>query len=210
MRDLCNDIIFIVENYELYSKENISLDKIKPNFDKACTKLNRYLKGYEVEYNTIEGKPNKPFIPLFAVRNPKFSKHMTQGVYVALLIKRNEGIYISLNQGTENREKADIRNDKNKYRRIANDIIATYDIEYKNDLVDDIDLTSNIYGNLKRPKSYEEGNIKAIFYDINMLEIYPEKFLRDIIWFMELYRKVLVRASNTLSDIDYKETQLEP
>jgi hypothetical protein len=205
MRDLCNNLIFIIENYELYSKDNISLDEIKPNFDKVCNKLNRYLKDYEVEYNTIGGKPNKPFIPLFAVRNPKFSKHMTQGIYVALLIKRNEGIYISLNQGTENREKSDIRNEKNKYRRISNDIIATYGIEYKNNLADDIDLTSNIHGNLKRPKSYEEGNIKAIFYDINMLKIYHEKFLRDIIWFMELYRKVLVSGSNALGNIEHKE-----
>ena len=194
MHDLCDDIIFIIENYELYSKADISLDRIKPNFDNICTKLNKYLKDYEIEYNTIEGKPNKPFIPLFAIRDPKFSKHMTQGIYVALLIKRNEGIYISLNQGTENRKKVDISNDKNKYRRKANDIIATYGIEYKNNLVDDIDLTSNIHGNLKRPKSYEQGNIKAIFYDIGMLKIYPEKFLRDIIWFMELYRKVLVGA----------------
>lgn len=194
MHDLCNDIIFIIENYELYYKGDISLDNIKQSFNKVCTKLNQYLKGYEVEYNTIEGKPNKPFIPLFAIRNPKFSKHMTQGIYVALLIKRDEGIYISLNQGTENRNKSDILEDKSIYLRKANDIIATYGIEYKNNLVDNINLTSNIHGNLKRPKSYEQGNIKAIFYDTYMLKVYPEKFLRDIIWFMELYRKVLKEA----------------
>ncbi|SHJ57089.1 protein of unknown function [Clostridium amylolyticum] len=199
MNDLCNDIIFIIENYDLYTKAGMPLDSIKPIFDKVCDKLTRFLKDYEVEYNTIEGKPNKPFIPLYALRDPKFSKYMTQGIYVALLIKRNEGIYVSLNQGTENRKKIDILNDKNKFKRKANDIIATYGIEYKNNIIDDIDLTSNIHGNLKRPKSYEEGNIKAIYYDIEMLKLYPEKFLRDIIWFMELYRKVLLSGRSEVT-----------
>lgn len=71
MNDLCKDIIFIIENYELYSNNVISLDAIKTKFDNVCTKLNRYLKEYEIGYNTIGGKPKKPFIPIFAVRNPK-------------------------------------------------------------------------------------------------------------------------------------------
>ncbi|AOR23759.1 MrcB family domain-containing protein [Clostridium taeniosporum] len=191
MNDLCNDIIFIIKSYDLYSKHALELENIKYKFDNVCVELNKYFKEYEIEYNTIKGKPHIPFIPLFAIRNPKYSKYMTQGIYVALLIKRNEGIYISLNQGTENKAERCILNDKNTYRRKVNDKIASYGIEYKNNLIDEINLTNNICGNLKRPRSYEQGNIKAVFYDIDKLEKYPEKFLRDIIWFIELYRKVL-------------------
>lgn len=193
MRELVSDIIYIINNYNSYYKGITSSTLLEERFIDVQTKMKIYLKEYDVEYNNILGKPNKPFIPLFAIRDDIISKHMTKGIYVALLIKRNEGIYISLNQGTENRKSDSIIRDKEKFRRKVNDIIATYDIEYKQELIDDINLTSNIMGNLKRPKSYEKGNIKAIFYDIDTLEKNPEKFLRDILWFMELYRKLFLK-----------------
>lgn len=193
MRELVSDIIYIINNYNSYYKGITSSDAIEERFIDVQTKMKIYLKEYDIEYNNILGKPNKPFIPLFAIRDNRRSKHMTKGIYVALLIKRSEGIYVSLNQGTENRRLESIIRDKEKFRRRVNDIIATYDIEYKQELMDNINLTSNIMGNLKRPKSYEAGNIKAIFYDINTLEKSPEKFLRDILWFVELYRKLFLK-----------------
>lgn len=48
----------------------------------------------------------------------------------------------------------------------VNDLIASYILEYKSILADNNDLTSNlrIFNNW-RPRSYESGNIKVIFYD---------------------------------------------
>lgn len=194
MKKLCGDLIEIIEKYDEYYNGDILINDIKEQFEKVKNKLNNFFEdnGYLIEYNKIEGKPNKPFIPLFTIRDPLISPYMTEGIYVVLLIKRNEGVYISLNQGTENKNITYIKSITEKYRRRVNDIIASYNIQYNSGIpIDNINITDNIKGNLKRPKSYEEGNIKALFYDINELKSNPEKFLRDIIWFMELYRLIL-------------------
>lgn len=193
MKQLVNDLIFIIDNYEGYLNGTIDYNVINSKFINVCDKLNLYLGDYTVEYNNIQGKPNKPSIPLFPIRNEEFSPNMTEGIYVVLLIRRHQGVYISLNQGTEYKSHTEIIGDTSKIRRQVNDLIASYHLEYKTNLIDNIDLTSNLFVNNKwRPRSYEKGNMKAIYYDKEKLKAYPERFLSDILWFIELYRKIVV------------------
>lgn len=189
---LSDNLIYIIQNYFKYRDGFIDLSIMEQKFEKVVDRLNIFPDKYIVEYNHIEGKPNIPFIPLFPIRDPLIASHMTEGIYVVLLVKNNEGIYISLNQGTENKKKAEILDNTKRFRRKVNDILATYKIEHILKLVEDIDITSTIPKgrNIKRARSYEQANIKAIFYDINSLKENPEKFIRDILWFMELYRKL--------------------
>lgn len=195
MSKLSDSLLYIINNYNNYRNGEVSLDNIKYHFNQSLELLNLYAENYSVEYNNIEGKPHIPFIPLFPIRDNSISPNMTEGVYVVLLIKPQEGIYISLNQGTEKslnspKIKQNIESTKLKVRKDVNNILATYKIEHKLNLIEEINLTDNLNGNKKRPKSYEDANIKAIFYTSDDLENYPEKFIRDIFWFIELYRKL--------------------
>lgn len=191
MKELTKDLIFIIDNYEGYINGDITFDDIQSKFISVNAKLNKYLNEYVIEYNKIQGSPNKPSIPLFPIRDECMASNMTEGVYVVLLIKRNCGVYISLNQGTEYKGRSTILDVTKKLRRQVNDLIASHELEYKSTLVDKIDLTSNLnVSNKWRPKSYENGNIKAIFYDKQKLDKYPERFLSDILWFIELYQKI--------------------
>lgn len=201
MSKLSECLIYILTNYNSYRKGELSLTTIEYYFKEALDLLNLYAEGYCVEYNNIKGKPNIPFIPLFSIRYNVVSPNMTKGTYVVLLLKPLEGIYISLNQGTEKALENRIEKDKLKtnaltLRNKVNELLATYAIEYKPNLLEKINLTDNLIGNKKRPISYEEANIKAVFYNLNDLEQYHEKFIRDIFWFIELYRNLFFQALN--------------
>lgn len=197
MSQLSDNLTYIINNYNKYRNGTISYDIIKPYFSKTLELLNLYAENYSVEYNNIKGKPNIPFIPLFPIRDNIISPNMTQGIYIVLLVKPSKGIYISLNQGTEKALDNPIERDKIKINTIimrqkVNNLLATYSIEHKLDLLEEINLTEDLTGNTKRPTSYEYANIKSVFYNLKELELYPEKFIRDIYWFIELYRKLFV------------------
>lgn len=190
MRRLAIDLKYIIDNYNSYRLGIHSLNNIKLRFDNIIDKLDGILEDYQMEYNNVQGKPNIPFIPLIAIRDPIYSNNMTTGIYVAILIKQGVGLYISLNQGTENKANFNIDADRERYRRRVADIILDGEIVVIPSLVEQIDLCSTIRGNKKRAKSYERGNIVATFYDKQSLDDNYERFVIDLMWFMELYRKL--------------------
>lgn len=193
MDELVDDMLYIINNYRSYLCGKNDLENLNKRFSNIQLKLKYILNEYEIEFNNIQGKPNKPFIPLLAIRNKIYSRNMTEGVYVAILIKQDKGIYISLNQGTENKNKESIVRIRDIYKDKVNNLILSNKIDNNIRIIDEINLCDNLIGNTKRPRSYEYGNIKAVFYDKNDLECNKEKFFRDLIWMVELYR-ISVRA----------------
>ncbi|SCI86345.1 Domain of uncharacterised function (DUF3578) [uncultured Clostridium sp.] len=188
MDELVDDMLYIINNYRDYLCGKDYLENLNKSFNNIQLKLKCILNEYEIEFNNIQGKPNKPFIPLLAIRNKIYSKNMTEGVYVAILIKQDKGIYISLNQGTENKSKESIEHIRDIYKEKVNNLIISNKIDNNSRLLDEINLCDNLIGNTKRARSYEYGNIKAIFYDKITLKNAKEMFLRDLLWTMELYR----------------------
>ena len=93
-----------------------------------------------------------------------------------MLVKPSKGIYISLNQGTEKALDNPIERDKIKINTIiirqkVNNLLATYSIEHKLDLLEEINLTEDLTGNTKRPTSYEYANIKLSFLQPKRIRI---------------------------------------
>lgn len=170
------------ENFKQHSMAKL-LKKEFPNYlKKIIGNSNKY------KFSGSPGRGTWAHCPWVAVLNKSITETAQSGFYPVYLFKENmEGVYLSLNQGTDKLKETKKSRTKNILRSRSQDyrnrISSLTNIP--NDFLESIDLTDN---NNSNAPFYEAGNIYAKYYSLKNLpsEKKLESDLKEILKIYDL------------------------
>lgn len=180
----------ILRNYKTARTENFtqhSMAKLlKTDFPEYLEKLVGNSTKYK--FSGSAGRGTWTHCPWVAVLDKSITETAQSGFYPVYLFKENmEGVYLSLNQGTDklketkkSQTKSILRSRSRNFRNKLNSLT-----HIPNDFLESIDLTTN---NKSNAPFYEAGNIYALYYSLKNLpsEKTLESDLKEILKIYDL------------------------